>query len=173
MVRFSISMVSSWNVSRTSSASMRSLSAFASLIGSPVRSALAQAVSQRDAFVEHKTVTAPAALVFRHALQISQDAALEMVDLGKAAREQIGAGLFASDTAGTEHRDLPVLCRIEMLGGEFLELAKAPDTRIDRAFKGPHRDLEGVAGIDHERVGGRDQRVPVRGIDIGADLSRR
>ena len=40
-------------------------------------------------------------------------------------------------------------------------------------FEGAHRHLEGVAGIDHQRVGRCDQRVPVRRLDIGADLPRR
>ena len=46
-------------------------------------------------------------------------------------------------------------------------------TGIDRAFERAHRHLEGVAGIDHQRVGRCDQLVPVRRLDIGADLPRR
>jgi hypothetical protein len=36
-------------------------------------------------FIEHKTFAAPATLVLRHAFQISQDAALEVIDLAKSA----------------------------------------------------------------------------------------
>src|SRR5438552_1135145 len=98
-------MVSSWNVRRVSSASMRSLRRFASLIGITIHSALAQAVAERDTLVEHKTFSAPAALLLRHAFEISEDAALEVVDLRKSMAQQIGAGFFASDAAGAEHRD--------------------------------------------------------------------
>ena len=44
---------------------------------------------------------------------------------------------------------------------------------IDRALERAHRHLEGVAGVDHQRVGRGDQRVPVGGVDIGADLPGR
>src|SRR5436190_20548234 len=117
MVRFSVSMVSSWNASRISSASMRSLMALASLMGgafSCIHLPFPQAMAEGYAFVEHKTFAAPAALFLRHAFQIAEDAPLEVVDLGKPLRQQIGAGLFAANAAGAEHRDLLVLCRIEM-----------------------------------------------------------
>src|ERR1700730_9562492 len=92
---------------------MRSLRFFASVIGSIFWSALAQTMAERAALVEHKALAAPAAFGFRHALQISQNAALEMIDLGKTARLEIRTGLFAADAAGAEHRDLLVLLRIE------------------------------------------------------------
>ena len=44
---------------------------------------------------------------------------------------------------------------------------------IDRALECPHRDLKGIAGVEHQRIGCRDQVVPVGGIDIGADLPGR
>src|SRR5260370_12612072 len=94
-----------------------------------------QPVTERDAVVEDKAVAAAAAFRFRHAFQIFQDAALEVIDLGKAARQQKGAGLLATDAAGAEHRDLPMLCRIEILRGKILELAKAPDAGIDGALE--------------------------------------
>ena len=60
-----------------------------------------------------------------------------------------------------------------MARGEFLELPKASDAGIDGAGEGAHRDLECIAGVDHERVRRRDQIVPVGGVDIDADLPRR
>ena len=62
-------------------------------------------MTKRDAFVEHETLAFPAALGLRYTFQIFQDAALEVIDLGKAAREQIGGSLLATDAAGTEHHD--------------------------------------------------------------------
>src|SRR5882757_5229013 len=120
MVRFSVSMVSSWNVSLISSASIRSLKPLVSLMGRAFCCAnlpLLQAMAESHAFVEHKTFAAPAALALRYAFEVAQDAALEVVDFGKPLREQIGAGLFAADAAGAEHRDLPVFCRIEVARG--------------------------------------------------------
>src|ERR1700729_2229968 len=99
---------------------MRSLSVFASFIASRPCRALAQSVAERDAFVEHETFAAPAALALGDAFEIAQDTALEVIDLGKTARQQIGAGLFAADAAGTEHRDARLSCRIEMAHGELL-----------------------------------------------------
>src|SRR5664279_3769704 len=106
---------------------MRSLIVFASFIGIVFHGALPQPVTERDAVVEHKTFAAPAALGFRHAFQISEDAALEVVDLGKAARQQIAGGLFAADAAGAEHRDPAVLGGVEMARGKILELPEAAD----------------------------------------------
>src|SRR5882757_2996089 len=163
---------------------MRSPSVFASLMGAaigfaPVQASFLQArfsqtrflqtMAERDALVEHEAYAAPAARLLRHAFEISEDAALEVIDLAKSTVEQIGAGLFASDAAGAEHGNLPVLFGIEMARGIVLEFAEAPDPGIDRAFETAHRHLERIAGVDHQRVGRRHQRIPVGGADIGAD----
>src|SRR5579871_6471353 len=103
---------------------MRSLSVFVSLIGAVSRRPFAQAMAERDPVVEHETFAAPAALGLGHAFEIAQDAALEVIDLGKTARQQIGAGLFAADAAGAEHRDARMFCWIEMAYREFPELAE-------------------------------------------------
>src|SRR6476620_10392154 len=150
---------------------MRSLKPFSSLIGA-IAAALAQAVPQRHALVEHKAFAAPAAFMLRHAFEVFQDAALEVVDLAKPARQEKTARLLAADAAGAEHRDLPVSRRIELLRGKFLELPEARDAGINRAIKRSHRDLERVAGVDHERIGLGDQRVPLGRLDIDADLPR-
>src|SRR5437764_9119825 len=100
---------------------MRSLKSPTSLMGAIVRLSLPQPVAQRHTFVEHKTLAAPAALLLRHAFEIPKDAALEVIDLTKSLRQQIGAGLLASDAAGAEHRDPLVLRRVEFLRGESLE----------------------------------------------------
>src|SRR6266403_867440 len=109
---------------------MRLLSVFTSLIGMLfhypfLQSPLLQTVAERDALVEHEAFAAPAALLFWHAFQIFQNSALKMINLRKAAGEQIRAGLFAADAAGAKHRDLPMSRRIELAGDEFLELPEA------------------------------------------------
>src|ERR1700722_7661459 len=100
-----------------------------------------QSVAERAALVEDETFAAPAAVSFRDTLQIVQDAALQMIDLGETAREQIARCLFAADAAGAEHGDFPVPCRIEMARDEFLELPEACDRGVDGAFKSPDRDF--------------------------------
>src|SRR5437879_1809260 len=120
-------------------------------------STLPQSVAERDAVVEHEAFTPPAAFRFRHAFQIFQDSALEVVDLRKTAREQIGAGLFAANAAGAEHRNPAMSRRIEIARGKLLELPKALDAGIERARERAHRDLESVAGVDHQRVRRSDQ----------------
>src|SRR5438477_3841428 len=100
---------------------MRAPSSF-SLMGGAFFHPLAQAMAKRDPLVEHKTFAAPSALGFRYLFEISEDAALEMIDFGEALREQERARFLAADAAGAEHRDLPVLCAIKRLRGERLEL---------------------------------------------------
>src|SRR3954471_13039709 len=105
---------------------------------------LLQTMAERDALVEHEAFAAPAALGLRHLFQIFQDAALEVIDLGKAARQQMRARLLAADAAGAEHRDPQVFGRIELACRKLLELAKAPDAGIDGALERAHRHLEGI-----------------------------
>src|SRR5512139_1188963 len=101
---------------------MRSLSSLISFIAAMFLPPLAQSVAECHAFVEHEALAAPAASLLRDLLEILQDPALEVIDLGKAARQQVRARLLAADAAGAEHRDPAVLGRIEMARGEFLEL---------------------------------------------------
>src|SRR6476661_6598423 len=134
---------------------MRSPRVFSSLIASLLQTAFPQSVAKRDTVVEHKTFAAPAALGLWHAFEIVQDSALEVIDLGKTARQQIARGFFAANAAGAEHRDPPVPGRIKMARGELLELPKTLDAGIDGAQEAAHRHLECIAGIDHQRVGVR------------------
>src|SRR4051794_21659822 len=136
---------------------MRSLSVLISFVTCRVlvpfaQSKFLQAMTERDTLVEHEALAAPAALRLRHFFQIFENAALEVIDLGEAAREQMRARLLAADAAGAEHRDLAVFGRIELLGRKNLELAKALDARVARAVERPHRHLEGVPGVEHQRV---------------------
>src|SRR6478736_9207834 len=75
-----------------------------------------QTMAERDTFVEHEAFAAPATLSLGHLFQIFENAALEVIDLGKAAREQVRARLLAADAAGAEHRDFAVFGGIELLG---------------------------------------------------------
>src|SRR5947208_16376248 len=111
---------------------MRSFSASTSFMGAIVDLLLAQPVAQRHTFVEHKTLAAPAALLLRHAFEIPKDPALEVTDLAKSLRQQIGAGLLASDSAGPEHRQPLVRPQRKVLPRDFLYLPKAVETGIDR-----------------------------------------
>src|ERR1700744_2797834 len=107
---------------------MRSLSVWRSLTAFKLRPAvrfclaLAQAMAERDALVEDETLATPAAFTLRNMFEIIQDAALEVINLTEALREQIARRFFTADAAGAEHRDLSMFLRIEMTGGEILEL---------------------------------------------------
>src|SRR6476469_9128535 len=50
-----------------------------------------------DALVEYEAFAAPATLSLRHLFQIFENAALEVIDLGKATCEQVRARLLAAD----------------------------------------------------------------------------
>src|SRR5262245_16419092 len=104
-------------MTRDSSASIRSLSRWAAsrspallinrvlLLGG----AFLQTMAKRDALVEHEAFAAPSAFFGRDLLEIFQDAALEVINLGKTLREQVRARLLAADAAGAEHRDPAML----------------------------------------------------------------
>ena len=53
-------------------------------------------MAQRHALIEHEAFAAPAAFGLGNAFDVFQNAALEVVDLGETARQQIGAGLFTA-----------------------------------------------------------------------------
>src|ERR1700722_23355 len=152
---------------------MRSVSVLRSFIAVMLRIPFAQTVAERDTLVEDEALAAPTAFGLRDLFEIIQDAALQMIDLGKALREQVARGLFAADAASAEHRNFTISRRIEVPCGEFLELPKARDGGIDRAFEGADRDLEGVACVDDNRAGCGNQSIPVFRLDIGADPERR
>src|SRR3984957_2015313 len=151
---------------------MRSVSVLRSLIAVMLRIPFAQTVAKRDTLVENEALAKPAAVGLRDLFEIVQNAAFQVIDLGKALREQVARGLFAADAAGAEHRDSTISRRIEVTCGEFFELPKARDGGIDRAFEGADGDLEGVARVDDNRVRCGNQTVPVFGLDIGADPER-
>src|SRR3954451_25267492 len=69
---------------------------------------LLQTMAERDTLIEHEAFAAPATLSLRHLFQILENAALEMIDLGKAACEHMRARFLAADAAGAEHRDFAV-----------------------------------------------------------------
>src|SRR3984893_988802 len=100
-----------------------------------VLDAFAQAMAERDALVEHEAFSTPTAFRLRHLFQISEDAALELIDLGKTLREQQRACLLAADAAGAEHRDPRVPRRIKLLRDELPEPSKARNPGIDRAVQ--------------------------------------
>src|ERR1700743_2545837 len=130
-------------------------------------------MAERDTLVEHETFAAPAALCLGHLFKIFKDAALEVVDVGKALREQIGTRLLAANAAGAEHRDSVMLRRIELLRDKILELPETRNAGIDRVGEGAYRHHERVSGVDQERIRRCDQRVPVRRLDIDSTLPRR
>src|SRR5690242_6022617 len=109
---------------------MRSLRSFS--LRNSFLDAFAQTMADRDALVEHEALAAPSALGLGDLLQIFQDAALEVIDFGKALGQQQRARLLAADAAGAEHRDLAMPGRIELFSDELLELAKARDLGIER-----------------------------------------
>ncbi len=130
----------------------------------------AEAVTQGHTRIEDEALTAPQALILGNFFKVFQDAALEMVNLLEALGEQVGAGFFAPNAAGAEHRDFSCALGIERPAGKICKFAPkrvmfgstAPRTRS-------HFDLELVAGVDQEDVRLLDELIPVRGIDINAD----
>ena len=125
--------------------------------------------------IEHKAFAPPAALGRIHALQIAQDAALQMVHPLKPLLNQMGRGLLAADAAGAEESQGPGTALLHQ-GTQFTlhpdgEIAEGGRIRIEGSFETPHGHLVGVAGVDHQGVGVGDQGVPVLGGHIGSHRS--
>ena len=58
-----------------------------------------------DTLIKHKALPFPAALLFGHLLQIVEDAALKMMNLGESTLLQEAAGLLTTNSTGSEHGD--------------------------------------------------------------------
>jgi hypothetical protein len=63
-----------------------------------------QAMANRHALIEHKTLPLPAALFWRDLRQILKDAPLQMKHLAKPHLAQQSGGFFATNAHGAKHR---------------------------------------------------------------------
>src|SRR6056297_549785 len=70
-----------------------------------------------------------------------------------------GAGLFAPDTAGAEHRHR--LCRVELLAAIVLEFGEGLRVRIHRTGKAADPVFVIVSGIDQLQIIALQQGVPL------------
>lgn len=128
-------------------------------------------MTDRDPLVENKAFAFPQAVRLRNRLEVSQHAAMQVMDVGDAFRLQKGGGLLAADAAGAVHGDLDRTASIHqrpaLVAPPVGKVAKAARVRLHRAPEGAHRAFVVVARVDHEGVRVRDQGVPVLGRDIG------
>ena len=143
---------------------------------------MAQAVLARlelmvegDSLIKHETLTLPAALLFRHLLQIVENAALKMMNLGESPLLQKAAGLLTTNSTGTEHGDArrrrALNQRAEML---FHPVRKIPETVscwIQRTHKTADGHLIGIAGVDDQRVGVIHQLIPIARVHVGPHIA--
>ncbi len=134
-----------------------------------IKGAGGQIVTYGYPVIKHETLALPLALFHRDIFQVLQNAALEVVHLFKAFLEHEAGGFFTADASGAEHGHLLVLLRIELLTHILGKLAEGSGLRIDRSLEGADGNLVVIAGIDQQHFRIADQRVPVLGLDIGAD----
>src|SRR5690606_13561597 len=65
-----------------------------------------QAMTYRDALIEHEAVAAPQAAVFRYRFQILENATFQVIDLVVAQRAHVGRGFLAANATRAEHGHL-------------------------------------------------------------------
>ena len=126
-----------------------------------------------DALVEDEAGALPEAFLFRNIFQVFQNPALEMIDILIALGAHEGGCLFTANAAGAEHGDGFALVFDPGLLHPARELAEGLGLGIDGSLERADADFIVVAGVDQNRVGIRDQLVPVRRIDIGAHSLQR
>ena len=132
-----------------------------------------QSVPHAHPVIEDKTFTLPKAFVLRHVFKVLQDPAFEVKHLFHPLTQQVVGGFFAPDAPGTEHSDAlvvePVLVGLPPCG----KLAKRPGFRVHGAFECAYGDLIVVTSVDHRHIRRADQRVPILGRDVVANLGPR
>src|SRR5689334_21058809 len=93
------------------------------------------AVRYGDPFVENEAFAAPETLLGRDALQVVQNASVEVIDFVETHLNQMGGRLLAANAAGAEHRDLAVAPRIEVRFHVLGKVAECGSFRVERALE--------------------------------------
>ena len=132
-----------------------------------------QAMRHGHALIKDETLAIPETFALRDFFEIFQYAALEMEDILHADGLHECGCLFASDATGAEHRHLATLESRTILARPCGELRKAGRVGVERPPKRSERNFVIVARIDHYGFGVRDQGVPIRRSDIGANAVER
>ena len=127
-------------------------------------------MTQGNPAIKDKALALPQTFGGGNFFEIAQNSAFEVKYLRKALLQHIAGGFFAADTAGAKHRDLFVLGRIEVVFHIIGKFTKRARQRINGPRKTADPDLLVIAGINHDHIGVADDRIPVFGRDIGADL---
>ena len=116
----------------------------------------------------------PAAALLRDLLEVTQDPALQVVNILKALLQQVGGALLATNPAGAEHGDRLRSLLIHQGPQGVLhpsgELAKTLGTGVDRAGEAAHLHFVAVAGVHHQGLWIGNQRIPLLRRDIGPHL---
>ena len=131
-----------------------------------------QPVVQRHPLIKNKALPLPAALGFRHLLEVLEDAAPQVVHLPETLLLQVAAGFFAADPAGAEHGDAFAALLFDQWPQRGLcpsrEFTEALGAGVDGPFKRANRCFVAVAGVDHQGVGIIHQCIPVFRFHVGA-----
>lgn len=130
-------------------------------------------MAESNTRIKDEAFPPPHAVSRRNALEIIQDAAVELVNACESFSEEKGTRLLATNPPGTEHGDLP-LPIVSKGGGDVVwEFSKGACTRILRTLERANLELVSVARIDNENAWIRNQRVPIFRLDISACCYRR
>src|SRR3990167_9418100 len=111
-------------------------------------------MAHSHALVEDETFAAPQAFIFRHFLEVFQDATFQVVNLLDAFSLEEGGRFLATDAAGAEHGNLGGLSLTQQplafTAEPAWELAESCRLRINGAFEGTSGHFVVVSGVDHD-----------------------
>ena len=131
-----------------------------------------QLVVQRHPLIKNKALPSPAALGFRHLLEVLQDAPAQVVHLPEALLLQVAAGFLATDSASAEHGDAFAALLFDQGPQRGLcplrKVAEALGAGVDGPLERADRCFVAVAGVDHQGVGIIHQCIPVIRFHVGA-----
>jgi len=126
-----------------------------------VRTVVLVVVAYGGAAVEDVALAFPGAGCFGGLFEVFEDAALEVVDLGKAFPEEEGGDLLAADATGAKHGDLAVGGGVEVLADVGDEVGESVELGDGGAGEGADFGFVGVAGVEEEDFGVSGEGVPL------------
>ena len=113
-----------------------------------VRNPLGQTLV-KDEVLAHKLVAEARRLGLARVLD---DAALQLMDIGKSLVLEVGTGLFAPDAARAVHHNVGVFLVLQHVLDQGDLLPEGVHVRTNGAFEMPHFALVRVAHVDEDRV---------------------
>ncbi len=86
--------------------------------------ALSQLRRHRDTLIKNETLAVPQTIIWRYVFQITQNTAVQLIDLTETLLQQVRRSFFTADSAGTKHSDARLRFDLKIFFNPFGKLAK-------------------------------------------------